>query len=144
MSMCSGEPRLRKTQNHSGYAKINIAIRGQQRMFPVHRLVLEAFVGSRPSRNHEASHVNGRPSDNRLGNLKWETRRQKAQRKRDHGTYHLGTRNGARKLNDAVVREIRTEYARGVTSQPALARRYGVAQSTIWQVLARITWEHVA
>jgi len=39
----------------------------------VHRLVLEAFVGPRPE-GYVACHGNDDPTDNRLDNLRWDTR----------------------------------------------------------------------
>jgi hypothetical protein len=37
----------------------------------VHTLVLQAFVGPRPSHSHCCRHLNGDPADNRLENLVW-------------------------------------------------------------------------
>jgi HNH endonuclease/NUMOD4 motif len=52
-----------------GYRFVTLA--GRRR--PVHQLVLEAFVGSRPD-GYESLHGNDVPSDNRLTNLRWGTR----------------------------------------------------------------------
>jgi|SRR6516165_2009122 len=41
--------------------------------YKVHRLILEAFIGPRPE-NHQACHANDDPTDNRLENLRWDTR----------------------------------------------------------------------
>lgn len=38
----------------------------------IHKLVLEAFVGERPS-GMQACHGNGDKTDNRLVNLRWDT-----------------------------------------------------------------------
>lgn len=51
----------RQTGRENGYAK-------------VHRLVLEAFVGPCPD-GMEACHGNDVPGDNRLENLRWDTKR---------------------------------------------------------------------
>jgi len=47
------------------------------------------------------------------------------------------------KLTDAKVVEIRTLYAMGGVSQRALAKRFGVAYSSISDVLSRKHWAHV-
>jgi hypothetical protein len=39
----------------------------------IHRLILEAFIGPRPE-GLEACHANDDPTDNRLENLRWDTR----------------------------------------------------------------------
>lgn len=46
------------------------------------------------------------------------------------------------KLTEDAVREIR-RLAAGGASHPSIARRYGVAPTTIWEVVARRTWAHV-
>lgn len=46
---------------------------GTRRDALVHRLVLEAFVGPQPD-GAEACHWNDDPTDNRLENLRWDTR----------------------------------------------------------------------
>jgi hypothetical protein len=48
-----------------------------------------------------------------------------------------------KKLSDADVRAIRSEYAAGGISQKALAKKYGVAQGLIWGVLNRQFYSHV-
>lgn len=45
--------------------------KGKQQL--VHRLVLLTFVGE-PPEAHECCHYNGNPQDNRLSNLRWDTR----------------------------------------------------------------------
>jgi hypothetical protein len=52
----------------------------------VHRLVLEAFVGPCPP-GMEACHNNGIRDDNRLENLRWDTRVNNHADKHKHGTY---------------------------------------------------------
>lgn len=53
-----------------------------------------------------------------------------------------GARNGGAKLSEAEVIAIRASpAASGVT---ALARRYGVSVYTIYDVVGRRTWKHVA
>lgn len=63
---------LRPGKTQSGHVTVAIG-RGNSR--PVHQLVMEAFVGPRPEGN-EVLHLNGNPSDNRLENLKYGTRRE--------------------------------------------------------------------
>lgn len=46
-------------------------------------------------------------------------------------------------LNETSVREIRARYAAGGITQDALAREYGVTQSTIGEAIRRETWRFV-
>lgn len=60
-------------QNRDGYMVVMLSREGKRRTVKVHRLVLEAFVGPCPE-GHEACHYNDDPADNRLQNLRWDTR----------------------------------------------------------------------
>lgn len=72
----------------------------------VHQLVLWAFVGRCPE-GQETCHGNGNPTDNRLENLRWGTRKQNADDRARHGTSPVGERNPAAKLTLEQVAEIR-------------------------------------
>lgn len=54
-----------------------------------------------------------------------------------------GIKHHQSKLTDEIVRKIRDEYSSIKTSQYILAKRYGVNQSTIGEVIHRETWKHV-
>lgn len=54
-----------------------------------------------------------------------------------------GERKAGSVFTAGQVREIRTEYARGGVSQLSIAKRFGVNESTIGELLRRETWKHV-
>lgn len=60
---------------------------GDARQEYVYRLVLLAFVGP-PAPGQEACHNNGDPTDDRLSNLRWDTRRENTLDRVRHGTHH--------------------------------------------------------
>lgn len=55
-----------------------------------------------------------------------------------------GERNGQARLTKRNVRFIRRQYAEGVFTMQALAQKYHVGLTTIWYIIHRITWGHVA
>ncbi|WP_374243086.1 NUMOD4 motif-containing HNH endonuclease [Mycobacterium sp. CnD-18-1] len=66
--------RIRKlSSNPAGYAVVILSRDGRNNGFLVHRLVLEAFVGSCPA-GMEACHFDGIKSNNHLANLRWDTK----------------------------------------------------------------------
>ena len=67
------------------YRIVNLYRDGSAVVRAVHRLVLEAFVGPPPP-GTEACHTNGCGSDNRLANLRWDTRESNAHDRIWHGT----------------------------------------------------------
>jgi len=54
-----------------------------------------------------------------------------------------GERNSHSKLTKADVRQIRADYAAGLASGKALAKKYGMHDTTIYDVINRKSWKHV-
>lgn len=67
---------LRPSKTRDGHLRVGVTTASGTRHVYVHVLVLETFVGPRPAPNFDARHLNGIPSDNRLSNLAWGTKRQ--------------------------------------------------------------------
>lgn len=114
----------------------------------VHRLVAFAFHGQPPSDGHESAHRNGNAGDNRASNLRWRTRTENEQEKRDHGTYFrrarlLGERHHKAKLTEADIVSIRAVYTGQRGEIAAIAIQFGVARSTIGRIVRGRAWSHV-
>ena len=63
---------LSPSADKDGYLKVSLSKNGKSKVFRVHRLVLESFVGACPD-GMECCHWNDVPDDNRLENLRWGT-----------------------------------------------------------------------
>lgn len=115
---------------------------GEQRSRLVHQLVLEAFVSPRPL-GMDALHGPGGALDNRLVNLSWGTpsKNMGPDKIRD-GTIPWGERSASAKLTAETVMECRRRYAAG-ESQRALAREFGVHQSTVSLAITGVNWAHL-
>lgn len=61
---------------------------------------------------------------------------------KERGRLARGERHGRARLTPAVVREIRTAAAVG-EGQRSIAARYGIAQTTVSQIVRRLTWQEV-
>lgn len=110
--------------------------------FQVHRLVLLAFVGPCPE-GMEACHNNGDRRDNRLENLRWDTRRKNIQDREKHGMTARGKRHGKSKLTEEDVVKIRHLFGKcGYTSR-TLGRMFNVSYMTVYHAVVRNTWKHV-
>lgn len=125
-------------QHHQGYKQVRIRVRGRAaRLVLVHRMVLAAFVGPCP-RGKEACHNNGKHDDNRINNLRWDTKSANLHDRIKHG--HIDrSETRAAKLTPAKVRTIRAS----TESHAALSRRYKVHWKTISRVRARKCWKRV-
>lgn len=72
-----------------GHKVVSIGKRGRRY---IHVLVLEAFVGPRPSAAHEACHNDGNAQNNAAVNLRWDTASSNQRDRLIHGTHHYASR----------------------------------------------------
>lgn len=65
---------MQPDQKKNGYLSVRLWRDGQRHSRTVGSIVLTAFVGPRPTspRVHQAAHINGIRTDNRLVNLQWK------------------------------------------------------------------------
>jgi DNA-binding XRE family transcriptional regulator len=139
-----GEPR-RLAATLSGYAlghgrghwSVCLSVPGSRQVRRyVHRLVLLAFVGD-PPLGTEACHNDGNRDNNRLSNLRWDTRISNvSDAERDGQRQHPsipGERNGRAVLTEEKVSEVRRLLGTGLT-QGAVAKIMGVSRSQIGNI----------
>lgn len=122
--------------NSAGYGKIQY--RGKIR--DTHRLVCELTYGP-PSKGLEAAHACGNPACVNPKHLSWKTPLANAEDKVTHGTNPVGSVNGASKLTESQVAQMRALAS--VLRPSELADRFNVSRPTVTNVLSRKTWRHV-
>lgn len=59
--------------NRKGYKFIHLSFPGGQKIFYIHRLVLEYFGPPKPSPKHQCNHKDGNKENNHISNLEWVT-----------------------------------------------------------------------
>jgi len=119
--------------------------------FLVHRLVLETFVGKCPD-GMECCHNDGVASNNKLENLRWDTRSNNAKDAVKHGTSNLklgnkigsmkGEDNPKSKLTEEDVIMIRM-FLDDRISQRKIAKQFDVCKSTIGFIKSGSSWSHI-
>ena len=129
---------LRVQRSWNGYHTVRLFIAGKGVDRRVSRIILEAFRGPCPE-GHQASHLNGIRTDNRLANLAWETVSKNCSRKKQHGTAPRHERNALAKLTNQQAREIIAREASGDTIRP-LAREYGISPRSVYSLCRGFTW----
>lgn len=107
----------------------------------VHELVLEAFVGPRPTGMDACHDPDPTRSNCHLANLRWDTRRSNFADKRAHGTQTFGSAHPSSKLTEAQVLEILS--LRGTMSQKAIGMRFGVSNSQVHLIHTGQQWKHL-
>ena len=121
-----------------GYHVVQLHHNGVSTNQYMHRLVLDTFVGPPPVAC-EACHNNGIRTDNRLENLRWDTRSGNFADKPRHGTDNRGAKHYKSKLTEDDVDLIRAMLSAGGT-QKALAALYGVHHMTINRINTGRHW----
>lgn len=104
----------------------------------VHRLMLEAFVGLCPD-GYESCHDNGIRFDNKIENLRWDTKESNWEDKRKHGTAFCGPTHPNSKFSYGCIERIRDMNACGVPSKD-IASWFDVCTEHINLVLRRRRW----
>ena len=112
----------------------------------VHRLVLEMFVGPCP-KGLEACHNNQPPTNNRLENLRWDTRSNNQLDSIRHGTRFqpdsCGIKNGRSKLTEHQVVEIRLMLKSKTYLHKEIAELFSISKSTVSDINVRKSWRHI-
>lgn len=124
-----------------GHQTVNLSRGGKKISRPVHRLVLEAWVGPCPE-GLICCHNNGLPWDNRVENLRWDSYQANADDALRHGTRARGARCGATKLAEDDVVQIRRLGAEGEAIGD-LAVRFGVTRDNIKAIVYHRSWRHL-
>lgn len=123
----------------NGYGRLTL----QQRQLYAHRWTWEQAFGAIPEGLCVCHHCDN-PSCINLDHLFVGTHADNMADRQQKGRSRGGGAHGAAqhlaKLTDDQVREIRES----TESQTALAKRYGVSQGTISNIVLRKTWRHVA
>lgn len=119
----------------------------RKRKIDVHVLIAKAFLGDQPE-GYIVCHENGKSTDNRLENLRFDTQSNNLKDCFAHNTERFrGERNAQSKLTVRDVLEIRKKLRmrdkRRRPSKASLAREYGVSTTTIWQLSSGKSWRHV-
>ena len=105
----------------------------------VHRLVMSVFDSPCPD-GLECCHDDGDPTNNRLSNLRWDTRRNNCQDTIRHDRTTRGERASNAKLCAADVLKIRHHCDGGDLTHAALASRFGVSRRHVTRISQRKRW----
>jgi DNA-binding XRE family transcriptional regulator len=76
-----------RSPDPGNYLVVSIRVDGRQVTRPVHALMLEAFVGPRPSAEHVACFIDGDEKNVTLSNLEWRTFKVRNDSRRERGSH---------------------------------------------------------
>lgn len=124
----------------SGYLMVQLCKNGRRHRFPVHRLILTVFVGPCPP-GMEGCHFPDRDrTNNRLSNLRWDTRAKNHADKILHGTNMEGEKHPRARLTDREAMLIFKRVSQGEKTT-ALAKEYRVDRATVRAIASKKRWK---
>jgi hypothetical protein len=120
---------------HRGYFRVDLRLpSGRVVHRKVHLLVLEAFVGPRPSSRHHGAHFpDPDPTNNNVKNLRWALPTENELHKLVHGTRPRGGSRSA--TRPAIVVAAIQLAARAGQSFTAIGLQYGLHRSSVARIV---------
>lgn len=141
----AGTPSIRKWKGrikafYKEKGRLSVVV-GKHETKSVHILVAEAFFGKRPE-GMVCAHINGDFTDNRPENLLYCSQKENIGHKKNHKTQTFGESHIHSKLKYPDVLKIRKIHVKSHRKygSAALARKYGIDQSTINDIVNYRTW----
>ena len=136
---------LKQSLDTDGYKLITL-YNGSRKMFRVHRLVVENFIGSIPEKM-EVNHIDYDRANNHVENLEIVTHLENVRHSYDRivkGIKSNGTTSGNKKNSKVTIKEaneIREKYSTGKYTQIELGNMYGLKRSAMSDLLNGKTWK---
>lgn len=124
---------VKSTQTTEKYYVVSIIINGVRKSQRVHRVVCLTYHGI-PTDKMAASHLNGNWKDNRPENLAWETYSENNNRKKEHGTDDIGTKNSRAKIDIATLIKIRVLLEQGELTHLEIGKIFGLGRVFITKI----------
>ena len=138
--------RLRPVRNANGYQRVTLYRKRDGRTERVqeylHRLVLLTFVGPCPA-GLMCRHLDGNPANNRADNLAWGTSAENSADALRHGTHLRGEDAPTAKLEAWQSLEVLWLFEHVTQNRAEIARRVGIARTSVVRILSGETWAHV-
>lgn len=130
---------LKRQYDTHGYPMVHLWVCGKRHGIKIHRLVGEAFLQPRPEWAECIAHIDGKPENSHVSNLRWSTLAQNQADRVAHGTTNRGSRHGASKLTEKALIEAKERRAAGETVL-SIATSFGVHRETLGKALRGESW----
>lgn len=109
----------------------------------VHRLVAEAFIPNNENKP-QVNHIDCRKTNNISSNLEWVTNKENIHHALMNGLMCSGAKSPLAKLKNFQIQEIRELYATKKATHQSLADKYGVCNTSIWNIVNNKTWKELS
>lgn len=140
----NGKRKITQRPNEDGCACFTAGKKHHRVKVKTHSVVGKLFVGN-PNNLPELDHLDSNRMNPSADNLEWVTHQENIRRAYERGSYnglHIGVKNPKAKLNEEIVKNIRNDFADGLT-QKEISIKYNVPWSTVHNIVTYQTWKHV-
>ena len=127
---------MRLFRDKDGYLLVGLFKEGKSKSFRVHRLVIDAFIGT--SEGMETNHKDFNRQNNKASNLEVVTHKENV--KHSLGNMRSAENKRNAKVTANQVREIRNLYASGKHTQKELGKRFGLKRTAVSDIVNFKSW----
>lgn len=135
------EPHLLKLTDDGNYYRVGLCNEDGVILHTVGRIILTTFIGPCPN-GMECCHNDGNPYNNKLNNLRWDTRKGNFKDRTKHGNTVMGENQHNAKLTEDDIRQIRKRANQG-EMYIIIANDYSVTGENISYIARRMSWKHI-
>jgi hypothetical protein len=131
---------LKPVKEKDNYLHVTLCKNGKIKRRKIHHLILETFVGLCPDGMECCHNINNR-QNNRLSNLRWDTKSSNSRDSIRDGTHvdNSGEKNGSSKLTYNQILTIRRLY-KTKYNQKELSNKFNISQSQISKIINFKLW----
>lgn len=122
------------------YYTVGLSLKGKVKVKYVHRLVAEAFIPVRESRD-QVNHIDGIKTNNNLSNLEWVTRSENSHHALKLGLLKINEKHPHTKITKEDVLFIRSNPYK--LTQNQLASMFNMSRTGISSIVNRKSWKNV-
>jgi hypothetical protein len=129
------EPNLINGKTKDGYRDVNIQVNNKVYYVKEHRLIWSYFNGDIPE-GMTINHIDGNKTNNSLDNLELVT-------PEENNEHAFQTGLNSRKLTINQIKELKSLIDTGVMSKRAIAKKFGVSDSTVQKVSKGLRYANI-
>lgn len=142
---CAGARRkervLKPGPSGFGYLSVDLSVNGKSKRVRIHKMVLEAFVGKCPP-GMECCHGDSNRANNKLSNLRWDTKKSNAEDREKAGNTAKGSTHGQSVIDEAIAKKVKIMLADG--KKPSyIAEELGIKRHIVANIKQNHSWRHV-
>lgn len=129
---------LKPSKLKNGYLKVSLCRNSKRKEFLIHRLVAMTFIGD--ADGMDVCHIDGTRNNNKLSNLRIDTRKGNMRDAVEHGTMIKGSKVGTSKYKEDFILKIKEHFKNGSTVVE-LHNKFNIPKPTLYGIKNNVNWK---